>query len=454
MSIPKPANHGDVHDGDSGASTTYLPNLAGHRMGPTRAHTNSDLSATCYSETFRSRAGVLGALPYELVAILLSNFPDLPTLKNAILSCEYLFDIFQKDRERIISHILRNDLGDEVLREALFLDEQPHAPNFPDEITDMRPYPRERLDIPCKISLPRGLRLTNTHAKIRYLAENFVNGCATFDSRLGLVDSLIFKPVTASEWSRIERAIYLFFIFYDLAYIVLNNTNDFQLLKDMLISRLATWEHLEIGCVADVLGTNMARVVNEVARHELRFAHHNVPLNNSCLSMDVQGILVGGVDKVVRLLQAQTFEEKTLATMHDDEHCSDDDFTIASHEMANSVLWQVSRSAGSPSPASSFSSVSSTNSDRQQIWQDIHGVIYHQSSWSLYDFALQRWRLGGYMLWDTERLRSMPLFDGCAHIGVEPGYEDFVDWWDENKVNASMGKTTAALRSGRTWLVY
>ncbi|KAI1324532.1 hypothetical protein F5Y16DRAFT_402251 [Xylariaceae sp. FL0255] len=296
----------------------------------------------------------LSALTPELLLEILCNLPDMYS-------------------NSLVRRVLINDMGNELLREALFLDyqeEQLGRPDF-DQYHPYQsfPYPAERLPIPATILFAKAARITVNLSRIRFLAEEVLNGCITFDNCLGLASSFARTPITSTERLRIQRAIYLLLIFR-------NFIGDSADIDENALKNFAAWEILEIGCVS------------QFSRHDVASARYEMLVNACADTEEVLAILHwGGLKAVYELLKADTYDKRIREIQYDgpiDENTPE--FALhdnTSHRPIPSCLCPI------------------------------------PSFW--------------YMLWDTARLKDIGILDNFSP-SYKPYDVPLLDIWSDEKV--------------------
>jgi hypothetical protein len=193
-------------------------------------------------------------LPVEVQALILSQTPNLPSLRALVHSSPTLHQVYSGDRLRILQSVLDNVVGGMVL-EALAT---PQCETMLSEeaIETFFGWPvhkddKARYDMPesywlDQLGLGDMIRLLQFHSRvIEPLTEQYVNWALTSLHTSPEEQAIWQQPLRTTERRRIQRAMYRLQIF--------NDANDYfhGSQRVRLLSMFPPWELEQILCVLD-----------------------------------------------------------------------------------------------------------------------------------------------------------------------------------------------------------
>lgn len=191
---------------------------------------------------------LIESLSVELQQIILSNIPDVLSLRSAALSCRALYNALLSAETIITTRVLLNQVSFDVLPEAYITQEasclEPHTEkNVRDFIAR---HLHERRPPPEIWTLCDAVLAAKLHACVSELALQFIATTAKKSPVCGT------RPATRAETSRVERAMYRFEIFCNL-FREFWDSDFLEQLWDFFFSNFSPWENEQLACVHDYL---------------------------------------------------------------------------------------------------------------------------------------------------------------------------------------------------------
>lgn len=197
-------------------------------------------------------------LPSEVIHNILSQLDGVQSLRSAILSCHWLWAVFSQDNSRIITRVIYNQLDSSDVRpEALIAWKASTLPKPPTAASSQdicKNYLSARAtDLHIPLTTDDAATITKFQFTVEKLADTFAKDTLQkLFSKHGVGLQKI--EATASEKSRIMRALYRFEIFCKLfRYPVIGSIRPQreQLGKCMLqfLSQFSPWENEQLRCI-------------------------------------------------------------------------------------------------------------------------------------------------------------------------------------------------------------
>lgn len=216
----------------------------------------------------QSRSSPVERLSVELVRLILSAVPDVESLRAAVLSCPLFYRSFLEAETSTTALVLRNQIDDSVLPEAMAaaasLLLRPHGAQQTDQdaVEDFVAHNlRRRPTPPRSLSLRDALLLGRLHVYVDRWAVTFATAALLQDA---LHKTQPGSAATYQEMCRIERALYRFEIYCNLFREVPTKQSITRLTrttpsimyaeqKGLFFANFARWENEQLGCIHDFL---------------------------------------------------------------------------------------------------------------------------------------------------------------------------------------------------------
>lgn len=186
------------------------------------------------------RTRALEELPTELSGEILSAIDDLPTLSSASLASRTLHNAFANEKRTILSRVLANHMGIDVIADALAAVESIDA-----TCEGWDPFLVEPDYVPNLLTTDQVYSIAKLSAVVRELAKLFVQ------SATGVRPEI--QTPNESELARIERTFYRFETFRDLFGTSSIDLPTFKMTTDAFFAALAPWEVEQLGCIHDFI---------------------------------------------------------------------------------------------------------------------------------------------------------------------------------------------------------
>lgn len=176
----------------------------------------------------------LRQLPIELLGEILSAIDNLPSLSSASLASRTLHDVFTNAKRRILSRVLVNHVGINVIPDALAAVESIDATREGGDT-----FLVELAQVPDFLTRDQVCSIAKLSAAVRAFAKLFVQ---------------ILSPLpNESELARIERTFYRFETFRNLLGNSSGDLPTFEKTTDSFFAALAPRETEQLGCIHDFL---------------------------------------------------------------------------------------------------------------------------------------------------------------------------------------------------------
>ncbi|KAI1272147.1 hypothetical protein F5Y07DRAFT_380696 [Xylaria sp. FL0933] len=253
-------------------------------------------------------------LPVELIQRLLS-YLDLNSLRNAALSCRFLFNAFKGAETLITSKILFQHISPSVLPEAILVNKSRSLgePSISKGL-EFAAFLDTREPAPTKWSFADAWPLVQFHEKVSYLAARFASEALEKQPR--------FLPAGEpdhDETCRFERAIYRFQLYCNVVGELFPITENE--LGKMYFDHFSTWENEQLACVYEYFVRLIAKPFNYFVEHDVAWGYMRVRYIDIHSSPYAQAILVNGIDKVYHLSRASNYDQiRALLSRGDDRH--------------------------------------------------------------------------------------------------------------------------------------
>lgn len=186
----------------------------------------------------------LERLPVELLSGILSALDDLPSLSAATLASRTLHNAFTQAKRAILSSVLVNRVGADVIPDALAAVGGIDATCESEGALLVAPAQVQGL-----LSEDQVCSVANLSAVVRAFAELFVQSATDAGPEIKTGPRL----PSEAELARIERTFYRFETFGNLLRAWSGDLPTFEEKTDSLLSSLAPWEVEQLGCIHDFL---------------------------------------------------------------------------------------------------------------------------------------------------------------------------------------------------------
>ncbi len=200
---------------------------------------------------------MLDQLPVEVLQAVMGSLDEAIDLPNLVLSCSKLYYAFKGAELIIVQQVIANELGPEVLPEAMARLEcapiQHYRKSMVEKISLV--HFKQRKQPPPTVSLFQALRLSQFHFYVKnftssYVARTLALWCHPYTKTPPHGQT----PVTSTEISRIQRVFYRFEIFR----LLFQGKQSIGFAHDddswnFLSRNFSPWENNQLACVHDYL---------------------------------------------------------------------------------------------------------------------------------------------------------------------------------------------------------
>ncbi|KAF2276994.1 uncharacterized protein EI97DRAFT_305534 [Westerdykella ornata] len=246
-------------------------------------------------------------LSVELKQMILSNLPDVLSLRSAALSCRALYDALLSAETIITTRVLLNQVDFDVLPEANITQEafrlEPCTEEGIQNFIERRLHKRQ--PPPGSWRLRDAVPMAKLHACVGELASQFIATAATKSPVWGT------RPATRAEVSRIERAMYWFETFCNLFRgFEKSNPRLLKQLWSVYFLNFSPWENEQLACVHDYLVQAVYPAFNDIAEHDIAWGEFRVEYGDQRDSIFIQYILSLGLQMIRKISKAKTYEAR------------------------------------------------------------------------------------------------------------------------------------------------
>ncbi|KAL9109818.1 MAG: hypothetical protein Q9227_005521 [Pyrenula ochraceoflavens] len=216
----------------------------------------------------------LQSLPPEIKALIFAQLPDFAALRAISLTSQDLNDVRRAHQHQIVSKILFNVLGVELIREALcrvdtseILLQRIACPRQRSDYSGLQRFISKRTDIPRRHDIPKRLpwamlrKMVVDHHTISRLAEKFRKWAFGHAPSLHGID-IRELALSSIEQTRIHRAFYRYQMYCDL----FSENFDYNQCAQSprMFAAFPPWEVEEIACIRKFIYDQMAVVFRDV----------------------------------------------------------------------------------------------------------------------------------------------------------------------------------------------
>ena len=200
------------------------------------------------------------SLAPELKQAIFSALPDASTLSSLVSTCSTFYHTFQDAESLIIKSILHNQIGSQLLFDALIvLEARTLAPYSEAAVAQLlHSYAELALTFTSnqkKWSLRRAVAVSSLYDTVDCLAQDFARSALAINVVTGL-DEPSPTPPSALELNRIKRTFYRYELFCSL----FREREEYQLdrraskaLQQFFFEMWEPWENEQLRCVRDYL---------------------------------------------------------------------------------------------------------------------------------------------------------------------------------------------------------
>ncbi|USP72751.1 hypothetical protein yc1106_00025 [Curvularia clavata] len=253
---------------------------------------------------------LIESLSVQLQQIILSNIPDVLSLRSAALSCRALYNALLSAETIITTRALLNQVSFDVLPEAYITQEAIRLERHTEKnVRDfIARHLHERRPPPEIWTLCDAVRAAKLHACVNELALQFIANTAKKPPVCGT------RPATRAEISRVEisrveRAMYRFEILCNL-FREFWDSNLLEQLWDVFFSNFSPWENEQLACVQDYLVQAVSPAFNDIAEHDIAWGEFRVEYSDERDSIFIQYLLSLGLETLRRISMAETYEAR------------------------------------------------------------------------------------------------------------------------------------------------
>ncbi|KAK7751889.1 hypothetical protein SLS62_006190 [Diatrype stigma] len=352
-------------------------------------------------------------LPPEMVTAILYSVTDLDTLANVAVSSRTLHTAFKVNETRLIRRLLIDNIGQEVLPDALIAYSCTPPSLRPRDVQEIDP-PRlstmadwwvrcaeERVRTisrpelgSIEFNMARALELERTHVHVAALAERFIQRCSE-TTQVGLGDTFTLLPPSSTEKTRIARALYLFETFCTL----FGYMNPRKLSESVhFLRKYEPWEIAQLGVIHDFLAREIIPVFTDVAKEAA--ARGDDTFGRDCdIACDwIQYTLSLGLEKIHTLLTAKTdAERRKVLFPRRESRATRSAFLEATLDELNHIDPDIGRPVR-------MVSYDDKDSGPKDIWEHSQKGRDSQSVYEIRDWQHRSW---GYSMWDKARLEEL-----------------------------------------------
>ncbi|KAH8883481.1 hypothetical protein GQ53DRAFT_811480 [Thozetella sp. PMI_491] len=258
----------------------------------------------------------LDMLPPELQVLILSKLDDFGSLASAIFTCRNLYSAFSISPETTATQILVNQVGLDILPEAVAAFVSRSLPSQPPEASYefFSKYLGMRCTNATNFAVADCARFSKLHACVEKLARMFADDCSAKLRQMTAdgqgAQSITTAAPTGSEMDRFKRVLYRFEIFCN----VFRCGPTGEPISDVELNRFcicfAPWENEQLGCALEFLFRLIGPAFNEVAAHDIAWGKFRVQPVLWPSSTMLQGFLSQGLEKIDRIASATLYSEK------------------------------------------------------------------------------------------------------------------------------------------------
>ncbi|THV43905.1 hypothetical protein BGAL_0821g00020 [Botrytis galanthina] len=275
----------------------------------------------------------LELLPVEAVQAILCLIENVPDLLSIILTCKAIYKAFLSADELILKQVLTNEIGSEVLSEAILAASISRQVHVGDDILDEY----DHLKAYFNLKICDALFLSKLHSHVVYFTNDFISkafACPIFTKNIPL--TMWQLSASDKEKRRIQRTFYHFQIY---CYIVYGGKKPFRAHLHMDQNRIffnhfSVWENEQLACVHDYMFRIIAPGFDYLVDHDVKWAEHRMLYASFDDSEYVEPLLARGLFAIRDMVEAKSYEQICEAYCQDSPNYSSH---LLDHGLRNST---------------------------------------------------------------------------------------------------------------------
>ncbi|TGO54815.1 hypothetical protein BOTNAR_0258g00080 [Botryotinia narcissicola] len=270
-------------------------------------------------EQSKSRLELLPVESIQAIQCLIENVPDLLSI---ILTCKAIYKAFLSANGLMLKQVLTNEIGSEVLSEAVLADSISRHVPVSDDVLDEP----DNLKAYSNLKIFDSLFLSKIHSHVVYftndlISKAFLSAIFTKNSPIPMWRQL---PASDEEKRRIQRTFYHFQIY---RYIVYGGKTPFRAHLHMDQNRIffnhfSVWEYKQLACVHDYMFRIIAPGFDELVDHDVKWAEHRMQYASFDDPEYIEPLIARGLFAIRDMLEAKSYEQICIAYCQDSPNYS------------------------------------------------------------------------------------------------------------------------------------
>ncbi|KAM3065460.1 hypothetical protein ACMFMG_011652 [Clarireedia jacksonii] len=257
----------------------------------------------------KSRLELLPVEAIQAIQCLIDNVPDLASI---ILTCKAIYNAFVSADQLILKQVLTNEIGSEVLPEALLAALISRQIPVGDDVRDeygncfLENGRNIELEAYSDLRICDALFLSKLHSHVVYFTNDFIS--KAFASRIFTKRQL---PASNKENWRIQRTFYRFQIY---CYIVHEKETLFpvNLQSDqnrIFFNYFSVWENEQLACVHDYIFRIIAPGFDELVDHDVEWGEYMMEYASFDDPENIEPLIARGLFAVRNMVEAKSYEQ-------------------------------------------------------------------------------------------------------------------------------------------------
>ncbi|KAI0377876.1 hypothetical protein F5Y04DRAFT_263451 [Hypomontagnella monticulosa] len=335
----------------------------------------------------------LEQLPVELLCEILSVIDNLTSLSSATLASRTLYNAFINARCSILSKVLVNQVGVDMIPHALAAVE-----SIPTTHEDWGAFLAEPARVPDLLTADQVYLIVRLSAVVNKLSTLFVQSAVGIQPQIQS-----WSPIPSkSELARIERTLYRFETLRNYFGALSGDLPAFGKNIDAFFATLAPWEVEQLGSIHDFLFHQIQPACDDIASHDVVWGSIEVEPALNYASPEVQAIMSSGLASVYRIATAKTYAERHKLLYQRNGPDRSDKFLYRALKRYSEVNMRRGSSRAL------FTAGQDRDGGPQDAWEWAHtNCAPRVQAYRLDRTGLRRW---GYVFWDRARLEEISLF--------------------------------------------
>ncbi|TGO47290.1 hypothetical protein BCON_0285g00150 [Botryotinia convoluta] len=263
----------------------------------------------------KSRLELLPVEAIQAIQCLIENVPDLLSI---ILTCKAIYKAFVSAEQFILKQVLTNEIGSEVLSEAvltaLISRQVPVSDDVLDEYDNC--FIENDRDIELKaysdLRICDALFLSKLHSHVVYFTNDFIS--KAFASRIFTKNNSITiwqLPASDKEKRRIQRTFYHFQIY---CYIVYGKKTLFPVhlhldQNRIFFNHFSVWENEQLACVHDYMFRIIAPGFDELVDHDVEWGEYMMEYASFDDPENIEPLIARGLFAIRNMVEAKSYEQ-------------------------------------------------------------------------------------------------------------------------------------------------